>query len=112
MSFDMTEKLIHSTPLDDDTAQMMIEMDIRKESIKEMNEEMEGKKGKEGIEETIKRNGESRSRGGGGKDGIIGSDRDENEDENMTGSDQDQEIAEEVVEERNVLEAFNIQDSW
>ena len=41
MSFDMTEKLIHSIGLDDDNTEMMIEIDIKNESIKEMKEEKE-----------------------------------------------------------------------
>lgn len=101
MSFDMTEKLIHSTPVDDDTAEMMMEMDIRKESVKEMNEEKEEEMEEE-SEGIVKMNKENTSRGG--KDGRLESDHDED----MT--ERDKEIAEEE-EERNVLEAFNTQDS-
>jgi hypothetical protein len=103
MSFDMTEKLIHSTPLDDDTAQMMMEMDIRKESVKEMNEEKEKEENKEGI---VEMNEENRSRGG--KDERRESNRGDDRDEDIVG--RDQEIAEEE-QESNVLEAYNAQDS-
>jgi hypothetical protein len=108
MSFDMTEKLIHSTPLDDDTAQMMMELDIRKESVKEMNEEMkEEKEDKEGNVGIVEMNEENRSRVG--KDGRKESDRDKDGDEDMIRS--DQEIVAEEEEKGNVLEAFHTQDS-
>lgn len=108
MSFDMTEKLIHSTPLDDDTAEMMMEMDIRKESVKEMNEEKEEKEkeeNKEGNVGIVEMNEEYRSRGG--KDKRQEIDRDADKDEDMTV--RNQEIKEE--EDRNVLEDFTEQDS-
>ena len=109
MSFDMTEKLIHSTPVDDDTAEMMMEMDIRKESVKEMNDEMNEEKEKEENKERnvgiVKMNEEYRSTGG--KDKRQESERGEDKDEDMTV--RNQEIEEE--EDRNVLEAFNTQDS-
>ena len=41
MSFDMTEKLIHSIGLDDDSTKMMREIDIKNENIMEMTEETE-----------------------------------------------------------------------
>ena len=54
MSFDMTEKLIHSIGLDDDNTEMMLEMDIKNESKEELKQEIEEeinerKKDDEGI---------------------------------------------------------------
>ena len=37
----MTEKLIHSIGIDDDNTEMMIEIDIKNESIKEQKQEIE-----------------------------------------------------------------------
>lgn len=56
MSFDMTEKLIHSIGLDDDNTEMMIEIDIKNESMKVIKQEIEEeikerKKDEEGIDD-------------------------------------------------------------